>query len=110
MHLMTFLTVKPNDLKFELEDRVFSHSNNDGSSMQGNFFQRWLARQVACSILNDESDTYQFGGYTGAKKLSYEMVDAHKEQLAHWILRRVGYKCCPADLMELTGRSEQELK
>ena len=35
-------------------------------------------------------------------------VDAHKEQLVHWILTNAGYSCCPADIMELTGYDPEE--
>ncbi len=76
-----------------------------------NWLQRWIARKTAARILNDESAGYQFGGPIGAKcPDSYEMVVARKEQLAHWILRTVGYNCCPADLMELTGYGSEPRK
>ncbi len=61
-------------------------------------------------ILNSSTNTFQFGGWNGALKLSYELVNAEKEQLAHWILRDAGYLCCPADLMELTGNVEKVTK
>ena len=73
----------------------------------GNFFERWIARHAAARILNGDCRTFQFGGWTGALKKSYEMVNADKEQLAHWILRDVGYSCCPADIMKLTGHDPE---
>lgn len=66
-----------------------------------NILFRWFSRIVAASILN-QGGTYQMGGWTGALKLYYELVDADYHQLAHWILRRCGYVCCCADLMKLT--------
>ena len=74
---------------------------------QSNFFERWIARRAAARILNSSARTYQFGGWTGAKKLAYELVDADKEQIAHWLLREVGYSCCPADIMKLTGHDPE---
>lgn len=68
------------------------------------WFARWIARYAAAMILNHPVRTYQFGGWNGALNLSYELVLADKEQLAHWILRTAGYSCCPADLMKLTGQ------
>jgi len=66
-----------------------------------NWFRRWIARCAAARILNGKALTYQFGGYTGALKKNYELVDAGKEQLAHWVLRDVGYSCCPGDIQEV---------
>lgn len=68
-----------------------------------NFIDRFCARWVARMIQQAKGDTYQFGGYTGFKRLSYEMVNADKYQLIHWILREAGYLCCPADVMERCG-------
>ena len=59
-------------------------------------------------ILKSIGDTYQFGGYTGALKKSYEMVDASKFQLVHWILYVAGYSCCTADIMERCGINPSE--
>ncbi len=68
------------------------------------WLDKLIARMAAARILNGSSRTYQFGGYTGAKKLAYEMVDAEKEQLAHWLLRDCGYNCCVVDIMKVMGR------
>jgi hypothetical protein len=109
--------VRPNDLRFPLEKLSSCNctitvavgteyeKTHDCKPQRGNIYQRWVARQVAADILNGGGH-YQFGGYTGALKKAYEMVDADCHQLAHWILRRVGYVCCCADLMKLTGTPE----
>ena len=95
--------VKPRDLIFPLENKICCDLGGSFWPPKTSMFQRYLSRKVACSILNEKGGTYQFGGYTGLRRLSYEMVDADRHQLAHWILRRVGYVCCCADLMKLTG-------
>ena len=64
---------------------------------------RWAARRMCNLIFRAPGETYQFGGYTGALKLSYEMVDASKFQLMHWILSVVGIRCCVYDVMESYG-------
>jgi len=71
--------------------------------LKSNFINRLAARITARMIYHAMGETYQFGGYTGVLKLSYEMVDADKFQLMHWVLREAGYSCCPADLMEECG-------
>lgn len=71
---------------------------------RSNWFDRWIARKTAARILNGKSSSYQFGGPIGAKyPKSYVLVDARKEQLAQCILRAVGYACCTADIMAITG-------
>lgn len=67
------------------------------------FFVRFCARITAAMIINNPAETYQFGGWTGALKKAYELVNADKFQLAHWILREAGYSCCPADVMRRAG-------
>ncbi len=89
--------VRVSDLRFAL----------DRWEPRKSWFTRWIARHAAAMILNASSRTYQFGGWNGALKLAYEMVNADKEQLAHWILRTAGYSCCPADLMKLTGHDQE---
>ena len=90
--------VRVSDLRFPVDTRWEPPKS---------WFTRWIARRAAAMILNHPGRTYQFSGWNGALKLSYEMVDADKEQLAHWILRTAGYSCCPADLMELTGHDHE---
>jgi hypothetical protein len=109
--------VMPGDLLFPLEKLSGTRctitvavgtkheKRHDCNPTRKNIFQRWLARHVAASILNG-GGTYQMSGYTGSLKKSYESVDADHHQLAHWILRRVGYVCCCADLMKITGTEE----
>lgn len=74
------------------------------------FLDRFFARMVAKLLWFSKGNTYQFGGWTGAKKLSYKLVDADKFQLMHWILREAGYSCCPADVMERCGVNPEEKK
>lgn len=88
-------TVKPSQLKFKVYHR--------GSSYIISAFRRWMARYVAAMVLNSSLDTYQFGGYTGHLRLNYYLIDADKEQLAHWILYIAGYVCSVTHLKELTG-------
>jgi hypothetical protein len=63
---------------------------------------RFCARQV-CRIIAVFRGTYQFGGWDGALKKHYSLVDADSSQLIHWILFSVGYSCCPADVMRRCG-------
>ena len=93
--------VKPSDLRFPIEGR--DRKSSLAAQFKGTWWQRLVARHVAADILTNDTGTYQFGGYTGALRLKYELVDADRHQLAHWVLRRVGYLCCCADLMKLTG-------
>ena len=67
------------------------------------WLDRFCARQVCKMIFKSGAKTYQFGGWNGAKKLSYELINAEKFQLMHWILREAGYSCCAADVMERCG-------
>lgn len=67
------------------------------------WLDRFCVRHVCKMIAKSQAKTYQFGGYTGAKKLAYELINAEKYQLMHWILREAGYNCCPADVMERCG-------
>jgi len=85
--------VRPSLLKFKV----------DPMWTKRGWIKRLFARRVASMIINTSSETYQFGGWTGALKKAYEMVDADKFQLAHWILREAGYNCCPADVMRRAG-------
>jgi hypothetical protein len=108
------MEIKARDLIFPLE--TLAHSNctitvavgtehektMDCGPVRKSIVLRWFSRVVAASILN-QGGTYQMCGWTGALKKAYECVDADHHQLAHWILRRTGYVCCCADLMELTG-------
>jgi len=87
--------IKASDLKFPI-----FFSDWDSSS----WLTRLIARHSAARILNCSCSKFQFGGYTGLLKKKYEMVDAPKEQLAHWILYNAGYSCCTGDIMEITGR------
>ena len=85
--------VRRPDLKFKIDQMWGKRS----------WLDRLFARRTATMILNAPGSTYQFGGYTGAKRLAYEMVDADKFQMMHWILREAGYECCPADVMKRCG-------
>jgi len=71
--------------------------------LKSNFVNRWAARVTARMIYYAMGNTYQFGGYTGILMEKYEMVDADKYQLMHWILREAGYSCSPADVMRECG-------
>lgn len=86
------------NLKFKVED-------GSGGFQKRSWFHRFCARVVARMIVlsGPSGATYQFGGWDGALKKNYLMVDASKFQLAHWILRQVGYECCVADIMERCG-------
>lgn len=72
---------------------MFDFKLDDKWPAQRGWIDRFCARWVAGMINSSNSGAYQFGGYTGEKRLSYEMVDAEKEQLMHWILREAGYSC-----------------
>lgn len=72
------------------------------------FLERFFARMVAKILWFSKGNTYQFGGWTGAKKLSYELVDADKFQLMHWILREAGYLCSVANIMERCNINPEE--
>ena len=74
------------------------------------WFDRLCARHVAKMILNAYGDTYQFGGWTGAKRENYEMVNADKFQLMHWILREAGYQCNTAQVMARAGVDPEKRK
>ena len=67
------------------------------------WLDRFCARHVAKMILKSDGETYQFGGWTGAKRLSYELVNADKFQLMHWILCEAGYNCNAAMVAERAG-------
>ena len=71
--------------------------------LKSNYINRLAARITARMIYHALGESYQFGGYTGMLMEKYEMVDADKFQLIHWILREAGYSCCPADVMEACG-------
>jgi len=81
------------NLKFKIDKRWPKRS----------WFDRFCARHVCKMIVKENFKSYQFGGYTGAKKLSYELVNAECFQLMHWVLREAGYSCCAADVMERCG-------
>lgn len=83
--------MKPN-LKFEIDTRWGKRS----------WLDRFFARRTALMIFNAKGDTYQFGGI-GMLHSSYEMIDADKFQLMHWILREAGYNCCAASIMRHCG-------
>lgn len=91
--------IRERDLRFPIDKKWGNKST---------WIDRLVARLAAVRILNGESRTYQFGGYTGIKKLAYEMVDAEKEQIAHWLLRDCGYFCCVADIMRVMGRGPEK--
>lgn len=74
------------------------------------WLDRFCARHVANLLFRTRGETYQFGGWTGALKRSYEMVDASKFQLMHWILREAGYKCCEADIMKRCGVDPEKVE
>jgi len=67
------------------------------------WFDRFCARQTAKIIWKSEGETYQFFGWTGAKKEEFTAVNARKTELMHWILREAGYWVCEADVMERVG-------
>ena len=67
------------------------------------YLQRYYARKTARMIADRPARTYQFGGYQGALKKSYMLIDADKYQLIHWILTAAGYYCTPAQVMKRCG-------
>jgi len=84
---------KIRDFKFPVEKNW-----NCGTNHNSNPFYRLCARYIAKHIMNANSDTFQFSGYTGSLKKEYCMIDAEKIQLVHWILRHVGYVCSIYDI------------
>ena len=64
---------------------------------------RWCVRMVCLMIWRSGAKSFQFGGYDGALKKNYYMVDADRFQLMHWILRVAGYDCSSADVVERCG-------
>lgn len=71
--------------------------------LKSNFINRLAARITVRMIYHSLGESYQFGGYTGLLMEQYEMVDADKFQVMHWVLREAGYSCSPADVMESCG-------
>lgn len=63
-------------------------------------FFKYASRVVAASILNGDAHRFQFSDDNAS-------VDADKEQLAHWILRRCSYSVSTYNLMMLTGWDEK---
>ena len=107
------MKVKPKDLIFPLNnDSVRYGWGPDGeiTFAKKTWLDRWVARRMSALILNSSCKTYQFGGYTGFKRLAYEMVDAPKEQIVHWLLREAGYACCEADIIARTALAGKEQK
>ena len=92
-------SIKTSQLKFKIDDRWGRRT----------WLDRFCARHVAKMLHNTQGATYQFGGYTGALKKSYELVDADVFQLMHWVLRESGYNCCPADVMERCGVDPEKI-
>lgn len=84
--------------KLNFKFKITSHKDN-----KLGFIKRFIARKMAKIIYNSSVDTYQFGGWTGALKKSYELVDADKFQLIHWLLNSVGYECCVDGIREHCG-------
>ena len=84
------------DLRFPVDKR---HVWGLSSSV----FHRWLARKTAAMLWFRGARYYQFGGYDGALKKNYVLVDAPVFQLMHWILTTAGYDCTMADVMERCG-------
>ena len=86
-------------MRINLRFKIYKDEKKDHS-----WLDRFCARWVARMIHRSQIDYYQFGGWVGAgSKAKYELIDADKYQLMHWILREVGYRCCPADVMERCG-------
>ena len=86
------------NFKFEIDKRWDTRS----------WFDRFCARHVAKMILRADTDTYQFGGWTGAKRENYEFVNADKFKLMHWILREAGYDCNTAQVMGRVGADPEK--
>lgn len=74
------------------------------------YLQRYHARKTALMIAENNVRTYQFGGYQGALKKSYMLIDADKYQLIHWILTAAGYYCTSAQVMERCGVDPESKK
>ena len=87
----------------QVSDKVNFKFDIDWRWPKRSWFDRFCARHVAKMILNADGDTYQFGGWTGAKRENYEMINADKFQLMHWILRESGYQCNTAQVMYRVG-------
>lgn len=83
------------DLRFPIDrESIWS-----GASM----FHRWLARKTAAMLWFRGASSYQFGGYDGALKRNYVLINAPVFQVMHWILRTAGYDCSPAMVMLRCG-------
>jgi hypothetical protein len=65
--------------------------------------ERWHARRVAASIADSPVRTFQVGGFDGALRKNYLLVDADKYQFIHWVLFAAGYECTTAKVMERCG-------
>ena len=87
------------DLCFSLDKR--------GQTTSTGWWTRYCARRTARMLWKSGSVTFQFGGYHGAFKKNYVLVDASVFQLMHWILRQSGYDCCPADVMRRCGANRK---
>lgn len=83
-------------------DFVFPVEVRSSGGLKG-YLQRYHARKTARMLADNSARTYQFGGYQGALKKSYMLIDADKYQLIHWILTAAGYYCTPAQVMERCG-------
>lgn len=91
--------MKPN-FRFKIIKKKQFLSDGHSKYKRSSFLKRFIARKMALILFENGADTYQFGGCTGTLKKSYELVNADKFQLIHWILRSVGYDCCSANIEE----------
>ena len=98
--------VKPSMLKLRLQSNVQVTKGGQAKRGHGTILGRFIARRTAAALLNDNCNSYQFGGTQGPLSPEYMLIDADKHQLAHWVLNQAGYSCCTADLMKLTGKKE----
>ena len=91
-----FATCMKPDLRFPL-DRYDMRRRDMG------WWNRYCARWTARMLWKSGAMSFQFGGFDGALKKNYFLVNASVFQLMHWILRVAGYDCCPADVMKRCG-------
>jgi len=93
-------------MRFDLEPK--SRMGPDGFE-RPRWYHRLAARIVAKRILNGKAQSHQCSGRVNWL-LDFESgkaplfggdadIQVPSAQLAHWVLRNVGYKVCPADLM-----------
>lgn len=82
--------------------REFPDFNFNKKWKTTSWLNRFCARHTARVIYRTNVDCCQVDGWSELKR-EYEMINTNKFQLIHWILREVGYDCCPAEIMEKCG-------